>query len=274
MRDLGHGARHVIVRGHHDQRLEAVLARPAPGLDGVAEGVDAPSGRDRCSRRRACMQPASAARSRARAGGALTPRDQQPAPRSAARQLDRIADAATPPPVSTTMPSALRERDCSASMAEENESPATSRRDAPPGQRPSAVRTAAPATGAALRPAAAPARSSSPILPQIARNRARAPGTKCRVRPPQSQASTVDRRRDDQRGHHRDQRRPGKARRHSRTSRSRTTRTEPRTGRRRRCRRTSRSTSEQREQQDRAAAADGAALQPKPAGSGAGNCRQ
>ena len=40
MRQFDDGARHVVVRGHHDQRLEAALARPAPGLRGIAAGVD------------------------------------------------------------------------------------------------------------------------------------------------------------------------------------------------------------------------------------------
>ena len=36
------GARHVVVRGHHDERVEMVRLGPAPGLDGVADGVAGP----------------------------------------------------------------------------------------------------------------------------------------------------------------------------------------------------------------------------------------
>jgi hypothetical protein len=40
MRELGHGARHMPIRGHHDQRVEIVLARPILGLERVAEGIE------------------------------------------------------------------------------------------------------------------------------------------------------------------------------------------------------------------------------------------
>ena len=40
VRHFGDGARHMIVRGHHDQRLEAALMDPAPRLGGIAAGVD------------------------------------------------------------------------------------------------------------------------------------------------------------------------------------------------------------------------------------------
>ena len=37
----------MVIRCHHDQRFEAALARPAPGLESVATGVDRRNGRDR-----------------------------------------------------------------------------------------------------------------------------------------------------------------------------------------------------------------------------------
>src|SRR5674476_533516 len=40
MRELGHGAWYVPVRGHHDQRVEIVLARPPLGLERIAEGIE------------------------------------------------------------------------------------------------------------------------------------------------------------------------------------------------------------------------------------------
>src|SRR5438093_1275609 len=40
MRQFQDGARHVVVRRHHDQRLEAALAGPAPRLRGIAARVD------------------------------------------------------------------------------------------------------------------------------------------------------------------------------------------------------------------------------------------
>ena len=40
VRQLDDGARHVIVRGHDDQRAKAALLRPAPRFGGIAAGVD------------------------------------------------------------------------------------------------------------------------------------------------------------------------------------------------------------------------------------------
>ena len=40
MRQFDDRPRHVVIRCHHDQRLEAALAHPAPGLRRVAAGID------------------------------------------------------------------------------------------------------------------------------------------------------------------------------------------------------------------------------------------
>ena len=92
MRELGHGARHVPVRGHHDQRIEIVLARPALGLDGVAEGVERGAVEIDAAGEKFGIergQPGDFAR----AGGAVHAADQQPLAALGRQQLDGVGNA-------------------------------------------------------------------------------------------------------------------------------------------------------------------------------------
>ena len=92
MLKFGHRTRHVPVRGHHDQRIEIVLARPALGLERVAEGVERgaieidAAGEILGIKRR---QP----RDFARAGVAMHAGDQQPFAALGRQQFDRVGNA-------------------------------------------------------------------------------------------------------------------------------------------------------------------------------------
>ena len=60
VRELGHRARHVEVRGDDDQRLEAALRRPSAASRSRCRSCWSPSGRDRRSRRTSADAPAQA----------------------------------------------------------------------------------------------------------------------------------------------------------------------------------------------------------------------
>ena len=92
MFDLGHGARHVPVRRHHDQRIEIMLARPALGLERIAESVerraveiDAAGEIFGIKRRQPCDLLG--------AGGAMHAGDQQPLAALGRQQFDGVGNA-------------------------------------------------------------------------------------------------------------------------------------------------------------------------------------
>ena len=98
-RDIGHrvrhfhdGARHVVVRGHHDQRLEAALMRPAPRLRGIAAGGDR-----RAVEIDTAIEQRLAFLHRAGnvvcGGGRMHARDQEPLAVAGGQQFHRVRDA-------------------------------------------------------------------------------------------------------------------------------------------------------------------------------------
>ena len=127
MRELGHGARHVIIRGHDDQRVEILLLRPAPGLEALPNVLSAERSRS--------TQQLKILRMRASGGRspplvvAVHPGDQQPPAALGGQQFDRVAIREAPP-VRTTIPSALRSSTTSSvgDLPDEPEEPPASTR--------------------------------------------------------------------------------------------------------------------------------------------------
>ena len=106
MRQFRHRARHVIIRGHDDQRPEAALPHPAPRLGGIGDRVD-----------RGAVEIDAAGDDPSRAPGAsraisrslvdaVDAGNQEPVAAAAARSsiASSIREA---PPVRTTIPSAF-----------------------------------------------------------------------------------------------------------------------------------------------------------------------
>ena len=92
MRELGHGARHVPIRRHHDQRIEIVLARPVLGLERVAEGVERGAVEIDAAREELGIERGQP-RDFARPGVAMHAADQQPFAAFGRQQLDGVRDA-------------------------------------------------------------------------------------------------------------------------------------------------------------------------------------
>src|SRR4029077_12639059 len=88
---LRHGARHVVGRGHHDQRGKTALAHPAPRLDRVAGGVDRRMIEVDAARDQALVARI-AARDLGRAGCLMHPADQQALAVPGGEQFDGVGD--------------------------------------------------------------------------------------------------------------------------------------------------------------------------------------
>jgi hypothetical protein len=92
MADFGHGARHVEVRGDDNHRLEAAGLDPAPGLDGVTDGVGGV-----VAEIDAAVEPLPMGRHQPRdfaeMCGWVDPGDEKAAAAPRRQQFDRIVDA-------------------------------------------------------------------------------------------------------------------------------------------------------------------------------------
>ena len=146
MADLGHRARHVVVRRHHDQRAEAALLAPSAGSRSALPSVL--SERSKSTQQRTTRRIRGLRREISlRVGRAVDAADEQPLAAPGRQELDRIVMREAPP-VSTTMPSALRSSTTSSAGSrpdEPEEAERQQQRTAARKTRPSAGRCAAKA---------------------------------------------------------------------------------------------------------------------------------